>query len=72
MISDSENSKAQCKTAIKVARKGAESTRINSRDLSVKVTFEPAKKKKDPVMQRSGVGTSPSSKTAKGPEVSEG
>ena len=54
MISDSENSKAQYKTAIKVARKGAESTRINSRDLSVKVTFEPAKKKKDPVMQRSG------------------
>ena len=46
MISDSENSKAQYKTAIKVARKGAESTRINSRDLSVKVTFEPAKKKK--------------------------
>lgn len=56
-----------------MARKGAESTRINSRDLSVKVTFEPAKKKKkDPVMQRSGVGISPINKTAKGPEVSEG
>ena len=51
-----------------MARKGAEFTRINSRDLSVKVTFEPGKKKKkkkDPVVQRSGVGISQATKQQK-------
>lgn len=59
-----------------MARKGAEFTRINSRDLSGKVTFEPAKKKKKKRKGSSYAKTwswnIPSNKTAKGPEVSEG
>lgn len=57
-----------------MARKGAEFTRINSRDLSVKVTFEPAKKKKRKGSSYAKIWSRniPSNKTAKGPEVSEG
>lgn len=54
-----------------MGRESAESTRMNSRDLSVKVTFEPATKKGSSYTKIWSWNI-PSNKTAKGPEVGEG